>query len=441
MFIRLSSVSFVATMVIVGWSALSCCGQGQQGIGDRPNLLMIISDDHAWTDYGFMGHPHIETPHLDRLSRGGLTFPRGYVTSSLCCPSLASIITGRYPHQHRVTSNDPPIPQGMSQKDFYASPLFQQGRERMCQHLQDAKTLPSILSKHGYRSLQTGKWWQGHFSRGGFTDGMTRGGRHGDEGLTIGRTTMEPIDGFLEQCQSSKEPFMIWYAPMMPHDPHTPPKRLLQKYLTRTQSIHIARYWAMVEWFDESVGAVLDSLEKRGQLDNTIIVYVADNGWIQSPDNPRYAPKSKQSPYDGGLRTPIMIHWPKKIIPKTSNQLAQSIDIMPTIQKLLGLEIDATLPGIDLCNEQQLDSRSEIFGSCFSHNSNDLDEPKESLRWRWMIQDQWKLIVPNKSLETNGIVELYDLQHDPFETSNVADLQPEKVQSLMEQIDGWWKIR
>ena len=75
-----------------------------------PNIILIVSDDQAWGDYGFMGHPFIQTPNLDRLARESVTYTRGYVPSSLCCPSLASIITGQYPHQHRVTSNDPPVP-------------------------------------------------------------------------------------------------------------------------------------------------------------------------------------------------------------------------------------------------------------------------------------------------------------------------------------------
>ena len=80
----------------------------------RPNVVLIISDDQAWSDYGFMGHPQIETPRLDRLARESLVFPRGYVPSSLCCPSLASMITGLYPYQHRITGNDPQPPQPMS---------------------------------------------------------------------------------------------------------------------------------------------------------------------------------------------------------------------------------------------------------------------------------------------------------------------------------------
>src|SRR5512137_1807783 len=81
-----------------------------------PNVVMIISDDHAWTDYSFMGHPHVRTPHIDRLASQGLTFRRGYVPSSLCCPSLGAIITGLYPHQTRICCNDPPIPQGVKRQ-------------------------------------------------------------------------------------------------------------------------------------------------------------------------------------------------------------------------------------------------------------------------------------------------------------------------------------
>src|SRR5688500_12346026 len=120
-----------------------------------PNVVLIVSDDHAWTDYGFMGHAHIRTPNLDRLAAQSLVFRRGYVPSSLCCPSLASLITGRYPHQHKITSNDPPIPPGVSQAEFQRSAAFRDGREAMCRHLDAVPTLPRLLAANGYRSLQT----------------------------------------------------------------------------------------------------------------------------------------------------------------------------------------------------------------------------------------------------------------------------------------------
>src|SRR5688572_22016365 len=86
-----------------------------------PNILLIISDDHAWTDYSFMNHPVVQSPAIDKLASQSLTLPRGYVPSSLCCPSLASIVTGLYPHQHKVTSNDPPKPAGMTNAQFQRS--------------------------------------------------------------------------------------------------------------------------------------------------------------------------------------------------------------------------------------------------------------------------------------------------------------------------------
>lgn len=309
----------------------------------------------------------------------------------------------------------------------------------MNKHLESCVTLPKLLKENGYQSLQTGKWWQGHFSRGGFTDGMTKGGRHGDDGLVIGRKTMEPITTFLDKCVAAKSPFMVWYAPLLPHDPHTPPDRLLEKYQGQTDSIHIAKYWAMVEWFDESVGQLMASLKERGQLDNTIIVYLADNGWIQSPDNTRYAPKSKQSQYDGGLRTPIMVHWPKKIAPRMSDDLAQSIDLMPTLRSALGLPVDTTLPGINLLDEAAVKSRKTLFGECFTHNSNDLDVPEKSLRWRWMIDGNSKLIVPNPSVESKEKNELYQLDTDPMEERNLADSDNARVLALKKKLDGWWE--
>jgi Sulfatase len=123
-----------------------------------PNIVMIISDDHHWGDYGFMGHAQVKTPNLDRLSKESLTFRRGYVPCSLCCPSLASVITGRYPHQHRVTSNDPAVPPGMTEQGYKASPAFDAGRELMSQHLEEWPTLPRLLVKQGYLAMQTGKW-------------------------------------------------------------------------------------------------------------------------------------------------------------------------------------------------------------------------------------------------------------------------------------------
>ena len=402
-----------------------------------PNILLIVSDDHHWGDYGFMGHAQVKTPHLDRLAAQSLTFPRGYVPSSLCCPSLASIITGLYPHQHKVTSNDPPRPADIKPAAFAKSPTFLDGREVMNKHIDAVPTLPRLLAQRGYLSLQTGKWWQGDFRRGGFTHGMTRGVRHGDEGLDIGRKTLQPIYDFIGTAKKEAKPFFIWYAPMMPHDPHTPPERLLAKYRDKTPSLHVAKYWAMIEWFDETCGALLAHLEKEGLAENTIVAYVTDNGWITNPETGRYAPRSKQSPYDGGLRTPILLRWPGKIAPQKSTALASSLDLAPTLLAAAGLK-PKEMPGVNLLDEKALTARASLFGECFTHNAIDLHKPAANLRWRWVIDGDWKLIAPAKQNEPDGVIELFNLAADPHESKNLAATESARAAKLRLQLDAWW---
>lgn len=438
-FFRLAARAIAASLLAV-WLAVG----GARAAERPPNIVMIVSDDHAWTDYSFLGHPQVQTPRLDELASQSLTFTRGYVPSSLCCPSLVTMITGLYPHQHKITSNDPPLPAGKTGAKARQDAGYQALRQRMIGFIDEVPTLPRLLAEHGYVSLQTGKWWQGHFSRGGFTHGMSqgdaeKGGRHGDAGLQIGRKTMQPIYDFIAEAERDQKPFFVWYAPMMPHDPHTPPERLLAKYRDKTSSLHVARYWAMVEWFDETCGQLLDHLDERGLAENTIVVYVTDNGWIQDPNAPRYAPRSKQSQYDTGLRTPIMIRWPGKISPQKSPSLAMSIDLAPTLLKAVGLEPTKGMQGIDLLDAEAVARRKQIYGECFTHNAVDIDVPATSLRWRWMIDGDTKLIVPHRANEPAAEVELYDLAEDPFEQDNLAAKEPERVAELTKRLDAWWK--
>ena len=101
---------------------------------------------------------------------------------------------------------------------------------------------------------------------------------------------------FIDDCQKEGTPFFLWYAPFLPHRPHNPPKRLLEKYQAEGVSDSIARYHAMCEWFDETCGELLAHVEERGLSEDTLVVFVVDNGWIQRADNGRYAPRSKRSP-------------------------------------------------------------------------------------------------------------------------------------------------
>ena len=405
-----------------------------------PNIVLIISDDQSWTDYSFMGHEAIETPNIDRLAKQSRLFKRGYVPSSLCCPSLASMITGLYPHQTKITGNEPPMPPEGRNSEQYRKQV-----QECVSFIDDLPTLPRLLAKRGYVSHQSGKWWQGHYSRGGFSHGMThgdpkRGGRHGDVGLKIGREGMDEIFDFIEDA--GDKPFFVWYAPFLPHTPHNPPKRLLDKYAKKTESKFIARYWAMCEWFDETCGQLLDHLDEKKLADDTIVLYVTDNGWIQRADNGRYAPRSKRSQYDGGLRTPIMVRWPGKVKPEDRPELANSIDLAPTILKACGLAPTEEMQGIDLLDDTALAKRKSTYGAIYLHNAVDIHKPSANLTYRWLIDGNWKLILPHKENVTTrakqkdtGEIELYNLAKDPHERNNLAKARQGRTKRLAKQLN------
>ena len=425
---------------------------------ERPNVVLIISDDQSWTDYSFIGHAAIKTPSIDQLAKESATFLRGYVPTALCRPSLATMITGLYPRQHGITGNDPapnhPLPPGGN---------YQTLRNQLISKIDTLDTIPKLLGDAGYLSHQSGKWWEGNFARGGFTHGMThgdpkRGGRHGDEGLKIGRTGMDPIEEFIDHSLSEEKPFFLWYAPFLPHTPHNPPQRLLEKYQQEGRPLAMAKYYAMCEWFDESCGDLLEIIDDKGLRKKTLVIYVTDNGWIQrtpSVEVPmgwrsQYAPRSKQSPNEGGVRTPIMVRWPGHVRQGKKQALVSSIDIAPTILKACGVEVPAAMSGIDLllpANNKGSARAGVLFGESYAHDIADLENPRETLLYRWVISGNMKLIRTYngtvgryKSTHNfaNKATQLYDLMSDPHENDNLAEENPQLVKELTEILNDHW---
>ena len=411
---------------------------------DQPNIILLISDDQSWTDYSFLGHEHIQTPRIDQLAAEGLTITRGYTTAPLCRPALATMVTGLYPHQHRVLGNDPVFDPGGKQQ--YGKEWVKQRalfNESVIQGFEDAVTLANLLGEAGYVSLQTGKWWEGHYSRGGFSQGMThgdagRGGRHGDEGLKIGREGLDVINDFIDDAQENGMPFLVWYAPFLPHSPHTPPDSLREKYLPLAPTEAVANYWAMCEWFDITIGQLVDFVDERGLSENTLFVYVTDNGWIQDPDRPnRYASRSKREPYDMGIRTPIIYRWEGTIAPELDEtSLASSIDIATTVLAACGLEAVPEMQGINMLDKEERKSRQAIFAETYAHDFSTVDS---SLYYRIILTRPWKLILPDPNGQPDRMPELYNLEDDPHEWEDMAVKHPGMVDELTEKIEMWWK--
>jgi len=428
---------------------------------NRPNILFIISDDHSWTDYSFMGHAQIETPHLDRLAARSATFERGYVPTALCRPALATLANGLYAHQHRISGNDPSRLPGMARFGGKAEDIpdaYKALQGKLIAQIDRYPTIARLLGQQGYLSHQSGKWWEGSYKRGGFTHGMTRGfpepgGRHGDDGLKIGREGLAPVTTFIDHAVAEKKPFFIWYAPFLPHTPHTPPERLFAKYKAKgIESDFVARYYAMVEWFDETCGELLAHLDRKGLTDNTLVVYVGDNGWIQHPEANNYAPRSKQSANEGGVRQPILYSWPGVIQPgRRGEQLASSIDIVPTALAASGAKIPANLPGYDLLPFLKSGAptpRHLVFGETFAHDVPAIERPEASLVYRWVIDGKWKLLltydgeVSERYASSNPRDELrpqlFDLLADPHEDRNLASRHPEITARLADLLHQWW---
>ncbi len=385
-----------------------------------------------------MGHEHINTPNLDRLAREAHTFTRGYVPTSLCSPSLVSIITGIYPHDHLVLGNDRVLP-GDDQTHIPSwraekfIPVIDQFKK--------LNTLPKMLKEKDYLSFQTGKWWIGNYANGGFDLGMTHGdpernGRHGDYGLEIGRKGMDTLYNYIDLALEQNQPFFLWYAPFLPHAPHNPPDSLLQKYLPVAPTEYVAKYWAMCEWFDKTCGDLMDYIEGKGQTQNTLFVYVCDNGWVQNEDNNSYNEISKRSPYDFGLRTPIMFKWEGKITPLLDTvSLVSSVDMVPTVLSRLDMERPEPLDGIDVLDADERQNRKTIFGEIYAHDFNSIPN---SLYYRIAISNPYKLIVPDKTNKPEAGIELFDIYNDPFERTNIAYAHPDVVQDLTQKIEALW---
>jgi uncharacterized sulfatase len=421
------SVSMIALLLLIGLNMAMCDG------ATKPNVILIIADDHGYPDYGFMGSQHARTPNLDKIASESLLYTRGYVMP-VCSPSLACLLTGRFPHDHGLTGNDLADPKQRASRQPLAEQL-----------LQNPLILPRAVSEAGYLTYQAGKLWNVTYSEVGFTDGMTNtAGRHGDAGLKIGREGMKPILEFMDSAREQDKPFFIWYAPMMPHDPHNAPERLLSKYRGRGPTAAAEAYFAMVEWFDQTCGELDRYLHENQLTDNTVILYLADNGWDAA--NGRQGKRAKLSPYELGVRTPMFVRWPAAVTPRRDDEtLASIVDIAPSILKITGAQSSEDLPGLNLLDLDAMVARQSIFLESFTHDIADLKQPGKSLTARVIIHGWSKLLVPGIAAPTmtaaarpDGI-ELFDLSSDPQETNNLVAKDSAEVERLTKLLDAWWK--
>ena len=441
-----------------------CIGSAPKA--ERPNVVMILADDQSYRDFGFMGNDLVHTPNLDKLAKTSARYPKGYVPMSVCRPSLATLLTGLYPHQHGIHFNHPPP--GLRAMRRLTGEQYRQARATTDRMITRIPTLPRILARHGYACLQSGKHWEGNYKTAGFTAGMTQakpstrlgpitgtrkqaGGDwvahgNGDVGLTIGRETMKPIEDFVAR-HSGNRPFMVWYAPFLPHTPFDAPKRFHDLYTGRRVPAHLRPYYAEIARFDETVGDLLEILRKYRAVDHTLIVFATDNGFRpDAASHERQDDRSKLSPFEDGIRTPILLRWPGKTKPADHLQLVGTTDLVPTILAAVGLadEITRDMKGINLLpsarGKKVLPNRP-AFGAIYPNDATKLGDPASHVRARWVRWGNYKLIVSGRGtkLLPSG---LFDLRSDPNETNNLIHdtNQRQRIDEMTRLLDQWWDL-
>ena len=203
----------------------------------------------------------------------------------------------------------------------------------------------------------------------------------------------------------------------------------------------------MCEWFDETCGTLVNHIDESGIGKDTLIVYVTDNGWIQT-ETGSYGPRSKRSPYEGGTRNPIMFRWKGTIPANDRPELCSSIDFVPTVLAAAGANGPHEFPGLNLLPELKSGKkikRDTLFGESFAHDIADVENPQASLLYRWVIKGYDKLLLtydgaPGKMKYSpqGGGAQLFDLKKDPAEKTNLAPKNPKLVKELSALLEEWY---
>lgn len=417
---------------IVGLVAAMVCG----GIGaapeaaraeERPNLLVIITDDQGYGDLSIHGNPVVKTPHLDQLARDGVRLDDFHV-SPVCSPTRASLLTGRYSLRTGVRH-------------------VSSGMETM---RADEVTLAELFRQAGYHTALFGKWHNGenypYTPRGqGFEMSLgynlghwnnyfdTRLKRNNEwvrpKGYIVDVLTQAAID---EITAHRDQPFFCYLSLTTPHSPFQVPDAEFAAYKAQGLDDRLACIYGMCANLDTNIGRVLRALDDLKLREKTIVVFLTDNG----PNGERYNAGmrgAKGTLYQGGTRVPCFVRWPG-VLPagRVVNELAAHIDLLPTLTELCGVPVEGTKP---------LDGRSLVP----LLKGSETAWPERPLVIQWMDRAPPRAPVAAVRTERHRLVgqpgkwQLYDLVTDPGEMKDLAATEVETVEELARAYDGWWK--
>lgn len=459
----MNSKNSLYTVLIFVFTYLQTGAFGES-IQQRPNIVLILTDDHPWNAYGFMGDTIAHTPHIDRFSEQALIFPFGYVTAPVCRPSLGTVLTGLYPHQSKIWFNQHPE---------HKRPVSKFPDQKNISNASDIvtklETLPDLLRRAGYVSLQTGKHWEGDFRDAGFDEGTAYynpdGSKNSYNGTLrenkIGRETMEPIYRFVNTQLEAENPFFIWYAPYIPHAPTNAPEKFRKPYYNKNLEPYELDYYANITWLDESVGELLEFFEEKELMDNTVFLLLTDNGMTIHP-NPWWGGlKGKSSVWQMGIRTPLLVKWGNKLTQSVCNIPVSSVDVVPTFLECAGIDYsDVQLPGRNIIDVGMDCSTSDVvpvFGEVYNPNPKVNDITEKTVSYRYVIMGDYKLISPENISDRLWLhdgwpgyrpedhftnVRLFNIKRDPNELVNLAEFgeYDKKRDEMIAVLNEWWPV-
>jgi arylsulfatase A-like enzyme len=428
---------FCVSMGLAGsWSATAA------NKAARPNVLVILADDLGYHDVSYYGTPDIRTPNIDNLCRAGIRFDNFYANSPVSSPSRASLMSGCYPERVGV----PGLVRSAPEENFgYLKP--------------DALLLPKLLKAGSYHTAIIGKWNLGLQSPNlpnekgfdyfhGFLDDMMEDyWSHLRRGINFMRENNLVIDpkghatdiftgwavDYIRQQAKSNDPFFLYLAYNAPHVPIQPPAEWLQKVKEREPGITDKRAGlvALIEQLDDGIGQVIKSLKESGAYENTVIVFLSDNGGQLSVGaNNGKVRDGKGSVYEGGIRVPAFVVWPNHIQPgAVTAQTALTMDIYPTISEIAGIPVNHSINGVSLLPilkdpQQRLPERLLFF----TRREGGRQFGGQTIQA--VISGSWKLLQnsPYKPYE------LYNLSQDTLEQRDLLNVWRDQADKLQQRM-------
>jgi arylsulfatase A-like enzyme len=436
---ELSRRSFLGALGASGAVALaSTRAKGLTGSKARPNIVLVITDDQGYGDLACHGNPHLRTPHLDRLHGESLRLTRFY-TCPVCAPTRAGLMTGRYNYRTGVV-------------DTFV------GRAMMHS---DEVTMAEQLGKAGYATGIFGKWHLGdNFPMRpgdqGFQEVLVhRGGGIGQPGDPPETDYFDPLlqhngeqkrfegyctdiffDAAMEYIRvqaAAERPFFCYISTNAPHTPLTIGESYVKPYLDMGLSDDTARLYGMIENLDENMGRLLTALERPGLRENTLLLFMTDNGAQHLGGDDRFNAGLNQwkgSVYEGGIRVPCFVRWPARLrAGEDCSHLAANIDLMPTLLAACGAALpdDRAIDGVDMLATLENPAQQPRERRYFTQWHRG-DVPEQGRDYA-VVEQRYKLVKGT---------ELYDLEADPGETKNLAVDMPEKAAAMRAAYEAWF---